>query len=283
MTDQLQLGVIEKATNTYTLPSKAVKGVEYSCVDCGQRVILRRGPIRKAHFAHFSAETKCHFYEYPNESQIHKDAKFKLAERLKQKFKIQIDNSCPECSLYDGVDHFVKYEDGDEVIIEYRDSNGKYIADVAITKDNKVRYIFEIKYTHATTTSVRPEPWFEFTTQNIFEEEEIISSNDPKHLLASLKKDTYYLTCKRTSVIRYCYECRIPLEDWSHNIPQLGIENGKDKEWIQNLPCVGCKSNRHRPVFIKGFRQICWDCLADVETEKKIKQTYASGTCLIED
>lgn len=54
----------------------------------------------------------------------------------------------------------VEYQEGDTVNIEYRDPGGKYVADVAILNSNSVKYIFEIKHTHATITT-RPEPWFE--------------------------------------------------------------------------------------------------------------------------
>jgi hypothetical protein len=95
-----------------------------------------------------------------------------------------------------GMEHEIHYEENDKIIIEYRDINNKYIADVAIINDNKVKYIFEIKHTHSTTTNVRPEPWFEITTQQIFEED------------INNKKDIT-LTCIRNNKNRYCSNCRI--------------------------------------------------------------------------
>ena len=78
---KVYLGAIELGTNKYTLPFFATKDKEYKCVDCGKKVLLRKGNIRAHHFAHYS-ESNCSYYDHPNESQIHKDAKLLLQKLL---------------------------------------------------------------------------------------------------------------------------------------------------------------------------------------------------------
>jgi hypothetical protein len=268
-------GAIDVETKRYTIPAYAQKGKEYKCADCNQKVILRKGSIRKAHFAHFSPTNKCQYFEHPNESQLHKDAKYKLAEKLKSKFPIEINNYCPECGtdpagLYELQ---VEYSENDEVIIEYRDPNNKYVADIAVLNGEKVKYIFEIKHTHATTTNVRPEPWFEFTTENIFTDEKRLSENDPNDDLTKS-----YLRCSRSHKSRYCANCRIKLEKWPLNIPMIK-KKGMEFMWTQDKPCIKCDRIQYNPEYIKGHRQICKICIANYEDE--LKKEYSEARCMI--
>ena len=80
MTDKLQLGAIEIETNKYVSPTEALKGKNYKCIECDKKVIIRKGTIRKAHFAHYVQTNICTYYDHPNESQIHKDAKMLMAK-----------------------------------------------------------------------------------------------------------------------------------------------------------------------------------------------------------
>ena len=80
--EKLQLGAIDIQTKKYTSPSEATKGKEYKCVDCDKHVILRKGEVRRPHFAHYSQKNVCSYYEHPNEAQIHKDAKL-LMQKMK--------------------------------------------------------------------------------------------------------------------------------------------------------------------------------------------------------
>lgn len=264
------LGALEIETNNYVLPNKSLKHGNYKCVDCNQRVILRKGEIRRAHFSHFSPTDKCKYYEHPNESQLHKDAKYKLQDKLKNKFPIQLDNFCPKCStnpagLYE---HVIEYLDNDNVVIEYRDPSGKFIADVAIINDSKIRYIFEVKNTH-TTTSVRPEPWFEIDANEIIEEE--LRINNPKHPEYELLGQKYYLNCIRTHKERFCGNCRIETEEWAKYLPFLEKKHGGEKWWKQDKPCMKCGRQQYSPVFIQGFRQICKMCICEHENSLKLE------------
>ena len=275
----MEVGAIDNLTNAYTLPSNAVKDRSYKCPDCNQKVIPRKGNIRKHHFAHLNL-SKCQYFEHPNESQQHKDAKFKLAERLKSKFKILINNSCPKCTSSSVLDNYeYKYDDKDDVIIEYRDPNNRYVADIAVLNGGKVKSIFEIMHTHKTTTNVRPEPWYEINTEDIFEEETRIASDDPNHPKNFLEKDVYYLTCVRNSPNRYCINCSVMYEPWALNIPMLSKRRGQEVMWKQDAPCIICKRDKYSPQFIKGPRQICKICLAT--DYDKIKEMYSNKPLFI--
>ena len=279
MSEKLQLGALESETNKYVLPFNASKDKTYKCVDCSQRVLLRKGTIRRAHFSHYSPTNTCSYYEHPNESQMHKDAKYKLAERLKNKFPITINTYCSKCGTYPGAfdDLEIEYLDGDNAVLEYRDINNKWIADVALVNNGKVRYIFEIKHTHATITNVRPEPWFEFTTEEIFEEEERIFKNDPNDILGQ----EYFLRCTRTTKNRYCDDCRILTCAWVDKLPRLNKKVGVEGMWSQEKPCMICKTEQYSPVFVRGPRQICKLCLGP--SEEKLKAEYSKSVCMIID
>ena len=280
MSEKLQLGALEKDTNKYILPSKGEKGKEYKCADCGQKVILRRGQIRRAHFAHFSPTNTCSYYEHPNESQMHKDAKYKLCERLNSKLPLTINNQCPKCGIgpaaFDSLE--IEYKDGDTAVVEHRGPNGRWIADVAVLNNGALRYIFEVQHTHATTTNVRPEPWFEFTTEHIFEEEERILKGDDDGL-----GEAYFLTCVRKDKSRYCSGCTILTHSWADNLPRLTVRYGKERMWHQEQPCIICKTEQYSPAFLRGPRAICKICLGEPESEVLLKKEYGVKKCMITD
>ena len=279
MAEKYNLGAINTITKQYTSPNKADKSAKYQCTDCEQRVILRKGQIRKAHFAHYSPTNTCSYYEHPNESQLHKDAKYKLQEKLIAKFPIYVNNDCPECRTHPAVfdTEPIEYADGDSCIVEYRDPNNKYVADVALINNGKLKYIFEVKHTHATVTTVRPEPWFEFTADQILEEEQRILKNDPEDNLGQ----EYYLKCVRTSINRFCPNCRIKTESWADKLPRLDKKYGQERMWTQDKPCRACGRTQYNPEFIRGYRQICKICICD--DELTLKEKYNTNKCLIID
>jgi ssDNA-binding Zn-finger/Zn-ribbon topoisomerase 1 len=195
----MEVGAIDCLSGHYVTPSKAEKGRAYKCADCDQAVILRKGTVRKHHFAHKTV-SKCEYFEHPNESQQHKDAKLRLAQRLQEKdSNILIMGLCPNCGCERSAVNMTPhtFKEGDEVVVEYRDPAGKYVADIAVLNEGKVRVIYEVKHTHQTTTDVRPEPWYEITTQDIFTAEQDYSSKDTP----------YYISCKRNNKNRWCKKC----------------------------------------------------------------------------
>ena len=81
-------GVVQGArqvdTQKYVPPFQAYRDKEYECMDFKGKVILKQGSIRVPHFAHYHSNSgfACGYYENPGESQLHRDAKQKVAAML---------------------------------------------------------------------------------------------------------------------------------------------------------------------------------------------------------
>lgn len=251
-----QMGAINMQSGKYELPDNARKSNNYKCIGCGEKLILRQGNIRKCHFAHYSS-TGCSYHDHPSESDIHKEAKNRLASWLEERIQIDVCWFCQQmrhngnrCELYaeGGLDFAIDYTDNDRVVVEYQDKANGYIADVALLSNDEVKYIFEIKHTHATTTKVRPEPWMEIEAKEILNVER---TND----------DDILLTCVRKT--RACKYCRIINEKWAENLPRRYKPNNMSKN-----QCIKCNSDSYSPVFKTDcYRQICEICLCTCEDE----------------
>jgi len=203
-----------------------------------------------------------------------------LCERLNNKFPIELSNQCPECSVWPaGLELDIEYKEGDSAVVEYRDPNNKYIADVALLNNGKVRYIFEIKHTHTTTNFTRPEPWFEITTEEIFKAEELLKNPEDDNYLG----EKYFLSCIRDSKNRLCNNCRIYKEDWVQNLPRLTKKYGMERGWKQDKPCIKCKRESYNPVFVKGYFQICKICICEDEESLIKEYKKVAGKCLFVD
>lgn len=169
----------------YCLPFNAEKGIDYKCPECRTSVIVRKGDIKIHHFAHKPGERECKFYDHPGEGEIHKMAKHLVSDLLKKRKIKTVVCPCPKGCTYE---EQIKYEDSDEIIIEYRVSD-KCIVDVAVVNNGKVKYVFEICDTHKTTRET-PEPWFEI---------------DAKEFLKKTGDNCIYMNCIRKD--RYCSKC----------------------------------------------------------------------------
>ena len=162
----LKLGALNTKTNKYTRPNEADKISEYKCIECSEKVIFKKGAIRIPHFSHY-AHSNCTYYDHPNESQIHKDAKLKIRELLQNGNTLQFNNFCRKCKR--NVDKKIKCKEDEDVVLEFRDISGQWIADVAVVdQDKKSKFIIEIKNTHLTQTE-RPEPWVEVEAKDVIE------------------------------------------------------------------------------------------------------------------
>jgi hypothetical protein len=285
MSEKLQLGAIENETKKYTLPFQAEKGKVYSCADCNQRVILRKGTIRRAHFAHFSPTNTCTYYEHPNESQIHKDAKFLMQKMLNDKRLFYFKRDCINC----GGDYAfqdnpsIDYKEGDIAVLEYRDPNNKWIADVALINNNEVRYIVEIKNTHSTVTP-RPEPWFEVeaetfiksVNQQLHDIENEKDSQTGERFWGDGKDYLFDIPCIRKELQPRCYGSFCYKEKWVRRIP------GYDEKQADNS-CILCKKTEYNPTndgctgrFQNENIRVCFDCLEKDTYEKKLREKYSN-------
>jgi hypothetical protein len=279
MAEKIQLGALEIGSNEYVTPTNASKDKQYKCVDCDRRVILRKGTIRKAHFAHHSQTNVCSYYDHPNEAQIHKDAKLLMAKMLTQKKLLEVTWDCAECGAepYAFQDtSCVTYKDGDVAVLEHRDKNNKWVADVALVNNGEVRYIFEIKNTHATLTTVRPEPWFEVDAKKFIESINNIDSDPDLAEFRDTPDFTYGIECVRQNIKRYCYGSFCYKEPWVRRIPGYDTSNSDNS-------CILCKKVEYSPQsdgctgkFQKGEIRVCDECMWTDIHEKKIRRLYSN-------
>lgn len=165
----LRLGAFNKTTLVYEHPSFAVKTNKYACPGCNKDVILRKGDVRAPHFSHkYDADdlNACHYYDKPNESQLHKDAKYALKNLLENKptIPLYIITSCASCHKHTKTP--IDLSKTSNVFVEHRiiHNNEPKIIDVACVGGDRdeLLYIFEVCNTHKTSDDARPEPWYEF-------------------------------------------------------------------------------------------------------------------------
>ena len=175
MSNHFSMGAINKTTNKYEYPKIANKINKYKCPFCEKDVIFRNGKIKQPHFAHYKSDNPCSYYEHPNESQIHKDAKLLMKTVLDNKRLINIYRKCYYC--YEDPEDFLnikeeEYNNNVSVVIEYRFNynNSNRSADVALLQNKEIKYLFEICYKNKTKEENRPEPWFEIKAETLINE-----------------------------------------------------------------------------------------------------------------
>lgn len=175
MSAHFSMGAINKTTNSYEYPKIANKINKYKCPFCETNVIFRNGKIKKPHFAHYKSDNPCSYYEHPNESQIHKDAKLLMKTVLDNKRLINIYRKCYYC--YEDPEDFLnitkeEYNDNVSAVIEHKFNynNSNRSADVALLHNKQIKYIFEICYKNPTKEENRPEPWFEIKAETLINE-----------------------------------------------------------------------------------------------------------------
>jgi len=171
MSYHFSMGAINKSTNKYEYPKISNKTNKYKCPFCEKNVIFRNGKIKQPHFAHYKSDNPCSYYENPNESQIHKDAKLLMKTLLDNKNNIFIERECNYCDTngrpFNYSDEYKifsnEYTENTKAYIEYKFkyNNSNKSADVALIENDKIKYIFEICHKNKTLENNRPEPWFE--------------------------------------------------------------------------------------------------------------------------
>lgn len=205
MSTHFNMGAINKTTNEYEYATIADKSNKYKCPSCDKDIILRKGKIKRPHFAHFKSTNPCNYYDRPNETQIHKDAKMLLKTLLDNKNKITLYKVCHDCRL-DGDNTMdcgeVEYSENSKAVIEhkfeYKDSIRRS-ADVALVENEKIKYIFEICYKNKTREENRPEPWFEMDAETF-----IKNVNSSENIQNGID-----IECIRNYKCEYCKTCEI--------------------------------------------------------------------------
>ena len=98
MSNHFSMGAINKETLKYEYPKMASKNNKYKCTSCDNDVIFRKGIKKQPHYAHKKSDNPCYYYDRPNESQIHKDAKMLMTTLLDNKTNITFYRKCYNCN-----------------------------------------------------------------------------------------------------------------------------------------------------------------------------------------
>jgi hypothetical protein len=205
MSNHFSMGAINKTTNKYEYPKIANKINKYKCPFCEKNVIFRNGKIKQPHFAHYKSDNPCSYYEKPNETQIHKDAKLLMKTLLDNKNKILFYRECYECLLESNTIFEYKITDNDYnentiASMEYRFNynNSNRSADVALVENKDIKYIFEICYKNKTKEENRPEPWFEINSEKLINNINSVNNIDTNNEIR--------IECIRDYKCDYCKE-----------------------------------------------------------------------------
>ena len=171
------MGAINKNTNDYECPRFADKSNKYKCPSCENDVIFRKGQIKQPHFAHYRPDNPCFYYDKPNETQVHKDAKLLMKSLLDGKKNIYMCRNCNNCEqrsrgYEENISYCITnddYTENTKAVIEYKFnyniSNKR--ADVALIDNDTIKFIFEICHKNKTKEENRPEPWIEINAEDL--------------------------------------------------------------------------------------------------------------------
>jgi len=258
------LGAIRIISGQYTSPRFANKNDEFECPDCKKKVILCKGQIIAPYFRHVIHDNPCNYYDKPNESQIHKDAKLLLKSLLENKIPISFVRTCRCCNENEEYE-IPERDNNSKINIEYRfHYNGTKIADVAFIENNDIVCLFEICNTHKTKEEDRPEPWFEINAMILIKNANLYENNILK------------IQCIRSKLCDFCIEnkCKGQGQCISSN------DNGR---WITNpqceykcflVKCPYCKKNDNKKPLWAFEDGKCMDCENKVFTNCK-----GDGSC----
>jgi hypothetical protein len=169
MNHSINLGALCERTGIYTLPMEANKQDIYQCIGCKDKVFLKKGLIKRAHYCHYPS-SNCTYYIHSSESEIHKNAKLRIKSIFEQKCEVSFLRSCCMCKTSEQFDIPV-LSDTSKIILEFsfKIENDKCVADVAYIDIQEPLCMIEVYHTHLTSTDRRVEPWFEVNATHILE------------------------------------------------------------------------------------------------------------------
>lgn len=200
---------------------KNVEGIgrqEYICTECNEKLILKKGDIKKPHFAHEAQDKVCSYYskslgehderaKKDHDQRIHQIAIRELKQFLEEEYKIIPMRKCSAkggCTRYANEVVELQYKSRDthyktEYPIIYNDQ--KRILDLVRIDNGKIKYNFEILDCHRTTEDSRPTDyeWFEIYADDIIKIRTKIDNNQ------YIFTDGIQLDCQRQ--IFKCQEC----------------------------------------------------------------------------
>lgn len=194
------LGALDRETGNRVSPFEGIKGKEYLCCECKEKVVLCKGEKTRPYFRH-KADTECNYYLSAGESQNHRDAKLMLKSILENN-DITIYKILPcGCSYKKEIE-----TEGLDIQLEWSfEWNGKKVADVACLKDGELVCIFEIFHTHKTREEDRPEPWYELSTESISK-----ALETGKCFFKCIRDNFSTIDCSCEKIER-CRECKVEI------------------------------------------------------------------------
>lgn len=161
------ISAISIKTNSYISPKYANKLDTFKCPECNKDIILCKGDVIKPYFRHKADIQPCKYYDKPNESQMHKDAKELLRYWLQNKYCVTVTRQCIHCSENE-IFEIPEIDESSIITLEHRfEYNGSKVADVCYLDKGDIVCIFEIYHTHKTDSTNRPGMWFEFHAENL--------------------------------------------------------------------------------------------------------------------
>ena len=201
------MGAINKITNKYEYPKIANKINKYKCPSCDKNVIFRKGLIKQPHFAHYKSDNSCSYYDKPNETQIHKDAKLLMKTLLDNKRSIHIVRNCNYCEqrncyYIESIDcGNIDYNENTKAVVEHKFyyNDSRRSADVALLENDEIKYIFEICHKNKTDEENRPEPWFDIKAETL-----INDVNSCENINEDEDEDEIEIECIRDYKCAFC-------------------------------------------------------------------------------
>ena len=270
-------GAFDSETGEYSLPEYAIKSRNYTCPECSQKLILKKGKIKRHHFAHYSQEMNCNFYNINNvthfnkihEGLLHKTAKLMLKKILEESGgkKIHITRNCAtnQCNNYD----LVRLNIDDKTTFQFEQTlkfeNRNIRPDLIWLQNNEVKYIFELYDTSKTKEYNRPDDieWFEFKAFDII-----------KRFKERKFENEIQFICMR-DIIK-CQDCikrerirlqhRIERERKQHLEKEKEIKRLLDEEIKYRTTCQKCYCSKANNIY-----KFCYQCnVADKNKKCKL-------------
>lgn len=281
----------------------------YECLECSQKLILKKGKEKAAHFAHQSL-VDCSNHE--NESVQHKNMKLFITQCINEGVPIKIRHYCHMCHSYSLTDKTDKIKTAKEEVSIPRygsiDDDGTLWgrADImCYDSEGKPSFIIEICHTHKTDEVYREDwDWAEISTKQYpdlmtmpIESLELKCIRDKKWRLPDASDDGLTNVCdycnKNLNIIPFDHKkdnTYYPIEiDKSTNTARI---SNIDTDMIKHLNSLGSFGFTHDTITVHNLivsdwgscysdelgKHICWDdgknTLDDVWTYMKNPELY---------
>ena len=236
-------------------PYDADKSRNYSCIECLQPLILKKGDVIAPYFSH-KTDTRCEFFNHTGESDEHRSAKIIIKSFFDRRMNIEMKSCCDLCgfTLSESMIYPIQSYNGNflftpfNVILEYS-IDRTWIADLAVPA---LGIIIEVFHTHK-TESYRPGNWYEVKAS------EVLSQMENNFLSLTNIRKIKCNYCTLNPPMTICPRCNDPVS----------------LEFVKSFnQCSECLEQKpmKRKYRKKNRYQYC--CLCKCKTRSKIKYPY---------